>query len=116
MEDFVVSENPGEENAEPAKVDNKYYSVEFSIEGPSIPHQFKIWSIPPMNMCLLIKKNSHILRGLREGDTLNMKYYSSEPAYPPDSLKTTIRQITENEEERFKDHCLVGLEILERRN
>jgi hypothetical protein len=116
MEDLLVSEKPGEKSAESVEADNRYYSVEFSVEGPGIPHQFKIWSIPPMNMCLLIKKDSHILRELKEGDTLNMKYYSSEPAYPPDSLETAIRQITQNEQERFKDHCLVSLEILERQN
>ncbi|MFO7737299.1 MAG: hypothetical protein R6V46_02390 [Desulfatiglandaceae bacterium] len=116
MEDAVVSKTQGEEEARPANLESKYYSVEFSVGGPNIPHQFKIWRIPPMDMCLLIRKDSHILRGLKEGDTLNMKYYSSKPAYPPDALETTIRQITKNSQERFKDHFLVGLEILERRN
>jgi hypothetical protein len=116
MEDAVFNDKQGEQKANPFKFESKYYSVEFSIEGPGLPHQFKIWRIPPMDMCLLIRKDSHILRGLKEGDTLKMKYYSSKPAYPPDSLQTAIRQITENEHERFKDHCLVGLEILEQRN
>ena len=116
MEHLAVNESQGEKEAGPGKYNNKYYSVEFCLEGPGIAHQFKIWRIPPMNMCLLIKKDSHILRGLKEGDTFNMKYYGTKSAYPPDSLQTTIQHITENEQERFKDHYLVGLEILDRRN
>ena len=116
MKDVGVSKQQGKEGSRPVNLESEYYSVEFSVGGPGIPHQFKIWTIPPMNMCLLVRKDSHILRRLKEGDTLNMKYYSSKPAYPPDSLKTAIRQITETAQERFKDHFLVGLEILERRN
>jgi hypothetical protein len=92
---------------------DQYYSVEFSINGLGVPHQFKIWNIPPTAMCLLVKENSDILRGLRVGDTLRMKYYSANSAYPSDYMETTIRHIGKNDQERFKKHYLVGLEIVE---
>ena len=92
---------------------DQYYSVEFSINGLSVPRQFKIWNIPPTAMCFLVKENSNILRGLRVGDTLRMKYYSANSAYPSDYMETTNRHIGKNGQERFKKHYLVGLEIVE---
>jgi hypothetical protein len=102
-----------EKNADYKRERDQYYSVEFSINGLGVPHQFKIWNIPPTAMCLLVKENSDILRGLRVGDTLRMKYYSANSAYPSDYMETTIRHIGKNDQERFKQHYLVGLEIVE---
>ena len=92
---------------------DQYYSVEFSINGPNVPHQFKIWHIPPTAMCLLVKEDSHVLRGIKVGDTFKMKYYSAGSAYPTDYLDTAIRHIEKNDQKRFKNHYLIGLEILD---
>ena len=92
---------------------DQYFSVEFSISEHSVLHQFKIWNIPPTTMCLLVKEDSDILRGIKVGDTLKMKYYSDGSAYPSDYLDTEILHIGKNDQKRFKNHYLIGLEILE---
>lgn len=96
----------------PTVNDDKYYSVEFSIKGLAVQYQFKIWRIGQMSMCLLVKEGSEVLRRIKVGDTVEMRYYSTESAYPSDYLKTAIRDIVWNENGRFKGHCTVGLEIL----
>ena len=113
MEELAKEKKSKEKKPEHGKRVDQYHSVEFSINGLSVLHQFKIWKIPPTTMCLLIKENSDILRGLRVGDTLRMKYYSANSAYPSDYMETTIRHIGKNDQERFKKHYFIGLEIVE---
>lgn len=91
---------------------NQYHSVEFSIKGIELPYQFKLWNTANMSMCVLVKEDSAILSCLKEGDTLDMKFYSGESGYPTNALKTTIRHISKDEG-RFRGHYLVALEILE---
>ena len=91
---------------------DEYHSVEFSIKGIELPYQFRIWNTADMSMCVLVKEDSAILSRLKEGDTLDMKFYSGESGYPTDALKTTIRHISKDEG-RFRGHYLVALEILE---
>ena len=90
----------------------RYYSAEFSISGLDFPYQFRIWNIPSRPMCLLLKENSDVLPRLKVGDTLNVKYYSNDSGHPFDYLETAIRDITKNDQGRFKGHYLVGLEII----
>ncbi|MBW2020791.1 MAG: hypothetical protein JRI65_12500 [Deltaproteobacteria bacterium] len=77
------------------------------------PYKFKIWNIASTSMCILVKEDSDILSWLKVGDTMNVKYYSTDLDYPPQYLATAIRHITKNDQGRFKGHYLVGLEILE---
>ena len=91
---------------------DQYHSVEFSIKGIELPYQFKIWNTSDMSMCVLVKEDSAILSRLKEGDILDMKFYSGESGYATNALKTTIRHISKDEG-RFKGHYLVALEILE---
>jgi hypothetical protein len=44
---------------------------------------------------------------------LRMKYYSSNSGCHAEYLNTQIKDITKNDQGRFKGHCLVGLQILE---
>jgi hypothetical protein len=87
-------------------------SVEFSVEGIGVPYRFKIWHIHPNSNVIVIKKNSNILPHLRVGATLTMKYYSPGEGYPEGTRETTIKEISGEEEGRFKGHFLVDLEPL----
>lgn len=98
--------------SEPRKNVDKYYSVEISIEGLDFPFQFKIWNFDQKAMCILVKEGSDILYGLKVGDTLDMKYYSSDSVCPHKYRKTLIRDIIKNDQGRFKGHYLVDLDIL----
>ncbi len=104
---------PAEERrSEPRHSPEEYHCVEFSLDDLAIPYQFKIWNIASKSMCLLVRQDSDILRRIKVGDTVNMKYYSgcswSSGEYKP----TAIRHITKNDEGPFKGHYLVGIEIL----
>jgi len=90
-----------------------YHSVEFSIQGVELAYQFKIWNTSSTPMCVLIKEDSAILPSLKEGDTLDLKFYSSGRSHSSSSsLKTRIRHIT-RDQGRFRGHYLVALEIQE---
>jgi hypothetical protein len=88
-----------------------FYSVEFKVSGLPYLFQFKIWNTPTKQMFILVKASSDILKRIKVGDILKMKYYNSISTYPV-KLKTKIDSITKEKEGRFKNHYLVGLKIL----
>ena len=89
----------------------KFYSVEFMIEGFPYLFQFKIWSTPEMPMFILVKESSDILSRLKEGDIIKMKYYSSVSNYYME-LETEIESISLKDQGRFRGHYAIGLNIL----
>jgi hypothetical protein len=91
---------------------DKFYSVEFMVNGLPYLFQFKIWNTPSKQMFILVKESSDILNRIKEGESFNMKYYSSVLDYPI-ALKTKIDYITKEKNGRFKNHYLVGLKILQ---
>jgi len=90
---------------------DKFYSVEFMVNGLPYLFQFKIWSTPSKQMFIMVKETSDILKQLKEGESFNMKYYSDVPKYPI-ALKTQIDYLKKEKDGRFKNHYLVGLKIL----
>jgi hypothetical protein len=108
MDDKLV-----ERRSEPRIQVDKYYSVEFAIDGIDVAYQFKIWNIASSSMSVLIREDSAILPRLKVGDILNVKYYAKDSPYASEVLRTAIRHVTKNDEGRLKGHYLVGLEILE---
>lgn len=111
-----MSETLKDKRAEPRTILDQYHSVEMSFKSMENLYQFKIWDISSKGMCILVKETSHILNYIRVGETLDMKYYTRDPAKPPRSLRTEIRHITKDDQGRFKGHYLVGLSILEEKN
>ena len=92
---------------------NPYHSVEISLKGLGIPYQFRIWESAKESMNVLINKDSRVLPHLKVGDTLDMKYYSVDLAYPSPNMRTVIQHIKKNENGRLKGHYLVGIRIVE---
>ena len=88
-----------------------FHSVEIAIDGLAIPYQFKIWKNGSMPMCLLVREDSEIVTRLKEGDILNMRYYSEASKYPTEHVETEILQIERNHEGRFKGHYWIALGI-----
>ena len=87
----------------------EYRSVEFSLDGLELPHQFRIWNTEPNCMFVLMKQNSKILKCIRAGETMKMKYYTNDTFRPTRTIDTQISHITREDEGRFKGHCVVGL-------
>jgi hypothetical protein len=96
--------------------DKPYCSVEFSVDGADHLRQFRLWNMKPEVMCVLIKESSEVVECLKVGDTMKMKYYSEDALQSPQYLETEIRQITKEDQGRFKGHYVVGLSILGDRN
>jgi hypothetical protein len=90
-----------------------YQSVELSVDGLDHPYHFKIWHIHSHSHVIVVRKDSNILPHLRVGERIKMKYYSSGEAYPDGIGETTIKEISKEEQGRFKGHFLVDLEPLQ---
>lgn len=105
-----------ERRSEPRTILDKFHSVEFLTSGIYYVHQFKIWDTSSHGMSILIKEDSNLLRHLKVGKILDMKYYTSEASKPTEYLKTEIKHITKHDEGRFKGHYSVGIAILKNEN
>ena len=90
----------------------KYYSVEVCPNGNTVPHLFKIWHINKTSMVILIRENSSLLRYFNKGDQLEMIYHPSASTSPSVSLETKIKQISRDEQGRYKGHFLVDLAVV----
>ena len=102
-----------EKRSEQRTITDQFYSVEFSISDVPSLYQFKIWNISSKGICLLVKEGSDILKSIKVGDIVNMRYYTAEASKPTEYLKTEIKHITKDDEGRFKGHYLIGISILE---
>lgn len=112
MEHNAVMSAWKERRSEPRRILEQYHSAEFIFEGVELHYQFRIWDTASSSMCVLIKESSEVIPLLKVGDTLSVKYYSTNSPWPSEALKTIIRHVTRNDQGRFKGHFLVGLEIL----
>ncbi len=102
-----------ERRSEPRKMMDKYFRVEFSKSGLTHFYTFKLRDISSKGMCILVKEDSDVLKLLKVGDILDMKYYTEEHSSQPQQFKTQIKYITKDHQDQFKGHCLVGLSIIE---
>jgi len=93
---------------------DRYYSVEFQLQETGNVYQFKLRDMSSKGLGILVGKDSAVLKHLKVGDTVDMKYIPPESAGSSESLKTQIAHITKKDEEPFKGHFLIGLLITER--
>jgi len=91
---------------------DQYYSVEISVRGIAYNYQFRIWNRSPKGLCVVVREDSALLKHLKVGDVLDMKYYSMDASLPTEFLKTEVRHITKDYGP-FKGHYLVGISITE---
>ncbi|MCJ7542686.1 MAG: hypothetical protein MUO88_23805 [Desulfobacterales bacterium] len=113
MEEKTVTNNTGglEEDLNP-EIFNKYFSVEFSLNGMGPTYLFKLRDIPYSGLCILVKEDSVVLKHLKVGDILNMKYNPLESSCSSILLKTRIRDISKNPQGRLMGHSIAGLSII----
>ena len=105
-----MHDDPGG-RSEPRNVLNKYYSVQFYINGMDSAYLFKLRDIPLNGLCILVKEDSPVLKELEVGDILNMGYHPLETPESPKLLKTRVT--SKSAYDRFSGHSLIGLSILE---
>jgi len=92
---------------------DKYYSVQFSVKDLAYIYQFKIRDVSAQGLCILVDEKSEVLRHIKPGDVIEMKYYLSESMGTTEAFKTEIRHVTKDADNRFKGHTQIGLLILE---
>jgi hypothetical protein len=107
--------SPQERRPESRTILDRYYSVEFQLQDTGNVYQFKLRDMSMKGLGILVNKNSAVLKHLKVGNTLDMKYIPPESAGVSESLKTQIAHITQKENEPFKGHFLIGLLIMERK-
>ena len=90
------------------------YTVELACSGLPLTYMFKIWNLSSRGTCIVVRDDSEVLKQLKVGDVLEMKYSTTDASSVPESLGTEIKHITKDKEGRFKNHTLVGLQIRER--
>ena len=113
MEQATVEKRPDEMTEENSLNEMLYHSVEFHIGGFNCPYQFKVRKKPCGSMHVLVRENSDILKGLKVGNRLNLKYYSDDFDHTAMYRTTEIMDIARVYEGRFRGHYTVGLSIVE---
>ncbi len=100
-----------ENRSEPRDVPSQYYSVDFAVgDDPSV-YQFKIWNLSPKGACFIVKEDSAVLKHLKVGDRLKMRYFKTDAPSSSEFLNTEIRHMTKDEHGRFRGHYKIGISI-----
>ncbi len=101
-----------QEDFSPGMITDRYSSVEISIGKAEPAYLFRIRNIPAAGVGILVKEGSAILRHLRVGETLNLKYNPFAASDLPEYLETEIKYIREYDQTRPCKHYLINLAVL----
>lgn len=113
MKKKTDNNNFAERNIEPRHILDKYYSVQFSINGYDPVYMFKLRGSSYNDLCILVKEDSNVLKCLKVNETINMEYNTLAAQGTSRYLKTRISDIRKNNCRGFTGHYLVGLSIVE---
>jgi len=114
MGERFSTNNLAESKAVSRYILDNYYSVQFSLNDMGPIYLFKLRDISLNGPCILVKKDSSVLKQLEVGDILHMEFNPPELTMPNKLLKTQI--ISKNSHDFFTGHSLVGLSIIEEPN
>lgn len=89
----------------------KYYSAEFRLDRSKILYQFKIRKSAAEPMFAVVKEGSIVLKSIKEGDIINMRFYSLDKSVPVRAEDTRIKYICKDSTVGFKDHYVVALDV-----
>jgi len=101
-----------ERRLEARKILETYHSVEMSIDGMAPFYVFKLRDISPSGMGILVKENSDLLKQIKPGQIVSVRYNPAHPSWSPEVLETAIQHITKDADIRYRGHVLIGLSIL----
>lgn len=111
MENLAVKLGLSEEKDGGETRTSNYHSVEFLIHELAYTYQFKIWNMDPRSMHIIIKEDSDILNCLKVGNRFRIRCYSAEMLSSSKLLETEVKNITKDDEGKFKGHYIVHLSI-----
>lgn len=85
------------------------------IKLSAVPvHQLKLRDSSLHGACLLIKKESAVIKHLAIDQMLTVRFQSAERSNSTGVFKIEIKHITEAKSGRYQGHYLVGVKIIER--
>ena len=114
MTEKITAKESSEKRSEPRGPSKKFHSVEMKLASLPI-YLFKLKDISPNGACFLVKEDSSMLKHLKVGQILNMRYHSEDETEPSEVFKSQIKYIEKNLEGPFKGHYSVGIMLLEKK-
>ena len=106
---------PPDRRSEPREIVDRYPTVQFMLGHAGPAYMFKLRDLSNQGLCILVRRDSAVLKALKVGDVMDMQFLPPEARVPAEQLRTEIRHISDPEEETlFKGHSRVGLLILDR--
>ena len=100
-----------ETRSDPCLMMDRYSSVEISVNNSALVYMFKIRNSPFAGIAILVKEDSVILKHLKVGDKLNLKYNPAVASDLPEYRTTEIRHIIKGNNGRYNGHCLVDFPV-----
>ncbi|MBL7179027.1 MAG: hypothetical protein ISS65_02310 [Desulfobacterales bacterium] len=103
-----------EHSFDPGFIADRYSSVEIALIDSEPVYMFRIRNTPSSGVGILVQEDSAVLRHLKVGDKLNLKYNPVAASDLPEYLKTEIKYITEYDQKRPNKHYLVNFAVIEK--
>ncbi len=99
--------------SEARKESLKNASVEFKPGENELVHHFKLKDFSSKGFGILVRKDSKVLKHIKPGNVLTMRYHSNRTQRNSVTHHTQIKHISEPEPGTYQGHLVVGLLILE---
>jgi hypothetical protein len=99
--------------SDPCLMMDRYSSVEIAVNNSEPVYMFKIRNSPFAGIAILVKEDSVILKHLKVGDKLNLKYNPAVASDLPEYIATEIRHIIKDNNGRYNGHYLVDFGVSE---
>jgi hypothetical protein len=99
--------------SDPCLMMDRYSSVEIAVNSSEPVYMFKIRNSPFAGIAILVKEDSVVLKHLKVGDKLNLKYNPAVASDLPEYRTTEIRHITKENNGRSNGHYLVDFAVSE---
>ena len=115
MTEEIAAKYPSDRRSEPREPSNKFHSVEMKLASLPI-YLFKLKDISANGTCFLVKEGSAILKHLKVGQILIMRYHAEDETEPTEVFRSEIKYIKNNLEGPLKGHYSVGIMLLEKLN
>ena len=100
-----------ETRPDPCLMIDRYSSVEIAVNNSAFVYMFKIRNSPFAGIAILVKEDSVILRYLKVGDKVKMKYNPAVASELPEYRTTEIRHIIKDNNGRYNGHYLVDFAV-----
>jgi hypothetical protein len=114
MPNEISTNNLKERRSENRTTLAELFSVEIDLGRPLPIYQLKLRDISGHGRCILVQEGSSILKHLKVGQVLKMKYWTESRSEPGGFFKAEVKHISKQDKGRFKDHVLIGLFIKEK--